>query len=194
MRNEEPPPKRRRLDAIGRLAVAKNTGQCQPSSEASSSSKHARDSSLTGRGSVDGWTSCPLCGKYSKKKYAVGKGIASHLVAIHTPWNPTKLSLKIERRKKEEQQRQVRQTQQQQEQKGGQAEESANTDKGSTEKAPSNMKSPTSHPTKAWKPTSAEREAWDAKVLAILSQLEQQQTSNDPDRQSQKMMTRSGSH
>ena len=43
-----------------------------------------------GRGSLSGWTFCPLCGIYSKKKHALGRGIANHLKDIHTPWNPGK--------------------------------------------------------------------------------------------------------
>lgn len=48
-------------------------------------------SSTRGRGSLSGWTLCPLCEKYSNKKYALGRGIANHLQDIHTPWNPGKL-------------------------------------------------------------------------------------------------------
>lgn len=47
----------------------------------------------TGRGSTAGWTTCPLCNPHPRKqkqqqvrRYALGRGIASHLHAIHTPW------------------------------------------------------------------------------------------------------------
>ena len=46
-------------------------------------------SSTKGRGSLSGWTICPLCnGK--QKKFALGRGISMHLQQCHTPWNPGK--------------------------------------------------------------------------------------------------------
>ena len=46
-------------------------------------------SSTEGRGSLSGWTICPLCnGK--QKKFALGRGISMHLQQCHTPWNPGK--------------------------------------------------------------------------------------------------------
>ncbi|CAJ1951138.1 unnamed protein product [Cylindrotheca closterium] len=184
MSNEEPPTKRRRSDALGRLLG--NGRQCPASTSPvntpfSTPNQSTKLSSLSGRGSLDGWTTCPLCGKYSKKKYAFGKGIASHLLAIHTPWNPTKLSLKIERRKKEEQERQDRRKHQQS-QKYEKSIESSNGNPGfdgnedlitreSNTKVPKLSAAP---PTAPWTPNDAEREAWDAKVLRILSELEHQ--------------------
>ena len=86
--------------------------------------------STAGRGSITGWTSCPLCciqastsydnvvsdthkilrhipsnndvinalsnPKQSKsvKLFSHGRGLASHLHAVHTPWNPGKAELK----------------------------------------------------------------------------------------------------
>ena len=47
-----------------------------------------------GRGSLTGWTVCPLCNKNkSSKKYALGRGISMHLQQVHTPWNPGKAEL-----------------------------------------------------------------------------------------------------
>mmetsp|Transcript_89 Transcript_89/g.124 ORF Transcript_89/g.124 Transcript_89/m.124 type:complete len:454 (+) Transcript_89:107-1468(+) len=43
-------------------------------------------SSRLGRGSLSGWTICPLCPPNRMKKYALGRGISAHLWAIHTPW------------------------------------------------------------------------------------------------------------
>ena len=45
-----------------------------------------------GRGSLAGWTSCPLCNA-NKKTYALGRGISMHLQQVHTPWNPGKAEL-----------------------------------------------------------------------------------------------------
>ena len=56
-------------------------------------------SSKLGRGSLSGWTTCPLCPANRKKQYALGRGIAAHLHAVHTPW-------KIKREKSESLKRQ----------------------------------------------------------------------------------------
>ena len=48
--------------------------------------------STKGRGSLSGWTACPLCnGK--QKKYALGRGISMHIQQCHTPWKPGKAEL-----------------------------------------------------------------------------------------------------
>ena len=48
--------------------------------------------STKGRGSLSGWTACPLCnGK--QKKYALGRGISMHIHQCHTPWKPGKAEL-----------------------------------------------------------------------------------------------------
>lgn len=47
-------------------------------------------SSTLGRGSLSGWTTCPLCPPNRKKQFALGRGISAHLYAVHTPWLPTK--------------------------------------------------------------------------------------------------------
>ena len=105
-------------------------------------------SSSGGRGSIVGWTTCPLCGKYSKKRYALGRGIANHLHAIHTPWNPSKMQVKIRRRQLEESKRQ---------------------DKGQQEEEKREIK------LESWEPSQQEIDDWDSKVLSILRQVEQEQ-------------------
>jgi len=62
-----------------------------------------KTSSSKGRGSLSGWALCPICFLGNKndsltktkstKKYALGRGIAAHLKAAHTPWKPGKLEL-----------------------------------------------------------------------------------------------------
>jgi ankyrin repeat protein len=47
-------------------------------------------SSKLGRGSLSGWTTCPLCPTGRKKLFALGRGIAAHIQAVHTPWNTNK--------------------------------------------------------------------------------------------------------
>mmetsp|Transcript_22088 Transcript_22088/g.63327 ORF Transcript_22088/g.63327 Transcript_22088/m.63327 type:complete len:506 (+) Transcript_22088:102-1619(+) len=56
-------------------------------------------STSSGRGSLAGWTTCPLCPSKSSKRYALGRGIGAHLHAVHTPWKLGKSELK--RREKE---------------------------------------------------------------------------------------------
>ena len=58
----------------------------------------AESSSTCGRGASAGWVSCPLCGRHSQKRYALGRGITAHLHAVHTPWKPGKAELRKRRR------------------------------------------------------------------------------------------------
>ena len=51
-------------------------------------------SSTSGRGSLAGWAACPLCPARSAKRFALGRGIAAHLNAVHTPWKPGKAERK----------------------------------------------------------------------------------------------------
>ncbi|OEU16838.1 ankyrin [Fragilariopsis cylindrus CCMP1102] len=108
-------------------------------------------SSTRGRGSLSGWTLCPLCEKYSNKKFALGRGIANHLQDIHTPWNPGKLVQKIHRRKYE-------------------------TSKREHKDDPSSSLS-SFEPLISWKPTDEEKEVWATNILQILQQIEEQKTA-----------------
>lgn len=54
----------------------------------------ASSSAKSGRGSETGWCRCPLCPANSKKVFAAGRGLAAHLHAVHTPWNPSVKELK----------------------------------------------------------------------------------------------------
>jgi Ankyrin repeats (3 copies) len=85
--------RKRKADAIGRtLAALPENGNedCGVDPD----TKAVR----TGRGSLTGWTTCPLCGDHSRKRYAMGRGIASHLHARHTPWNPNPRKTKKRRK------------------------------------------------------------------------------------------------
>ena len=132
--------RKRKADALGRL----NAGQ-------SDEKKGTIKTVLRGRGSIDGYVSCPLCEKFSKKKYARGRGLSNHIIQIHTPWKPTKMSLKIARRREEERQRQCNNGRQQKKQKVVLDEESKLVERI---------------------PTRQEREAWDEKVLEIIASVE----------------------
>jgi Ankyrin repeats (3 copies) len=52
-------------------------------------SRIGSESNSSGRGRTAGWTQCPLCQTThgSTKQFALGRGIAEHLHAVHTPWN-----------------------------------------------------------------------------------------------------------
>jgi ankyrin repeat protein len=85
-----------------------------------------RTGSTAGRGSITGWTPCPLCSSTlqtiaddpvdklsensvwkiapsshistkSVKLFSHGRGLSAHLHAVHTPWNPGKAELKRRR-------------------------------------------------------------------------------------------------
>lgn len=119
---------------------------------------------ISGRGSEAGWTSCPLCGKYSAKKFALGRGIAAHLHAVHTPWKLSKLAKKIARRKQEEEQRRQRLR-------------SSNADGGNkvshqTKQAKISKQQDGQREPKDYTPTQDEMDSWDEKVLKIVQQLE----------------------
>ena len=141
-----------------------------------------------GRGSRVGYTSCPLCGTYSRKQHVVGRGLAAHLLAVHTPWNPTKLTQKIHRRLWEAQERE-RQTKQrlllrQQQQQQQEVEKNhPPDDDDDAERKEDEKEVPVSIPAatvledlKAYTPTSEQMRDWDEQVLNICRQDEQTHT------------------
>ena len=108
-----------------------------------------------GRGSVSGWTSCPLCGKFSRKRYAIGRGISRHLQDVHTPWKPGKLAQKIHRRKHEASEREKKRRRIQCE------------DNNYNEV-------PSFKPLTAWIPTDEDKKKWSSKMLEVLQEVEAQ--------------------
>lgn len=109
-----------------------------------------------GRGAVAGWTPCPLChheGGVTKshKVFAAGRGLAAHLHAVHPPWQPP--SKAEVRRRSRKRQRQAHRA----------ASPASHID--STIDA-------TNATTTGWEPTAVERQAWDARVLALVQQAE----------------------
>jgi hypothetical protein len=138
--------RKRKADALSRVAGAGTIGK--------------------GRGSMAGWTSCPLCGDVSKKKYSIGRGIASHLEAIHTPWKPSKLALKIQRRVRE---REARRRLQQQE-------NNQQQDESSSPKAEDDMIR-----TEPWEPTQQEVNEWNQQILEICKETEENAAREDDD-------------
>lgn len=84
---------KRKADALGRVAAAAAVA----TTESGNTTTQNRPTK-SGRGRWTGWTLCPLCGRHSTKRFALGRGIAAHLHAVHTPWNmPSK---KMEKRTK----------------------------------------------------------------------------------------------
>jgi ankyrin repeat protein len=127
--------RKRKADSLGRIASAVATG---------------------GRGAVTGWSTCPLC--VSQKRYALGRGIATHLHAVHTPWNPGKAEKK--KRKRMAERRRA-------EQKRKTARNDDNSDKLKTieeQKLADDRES--------WEPTQQEIDEWDETVLKIVAELE----------------------
>jgi ankyrin repeat protein len=123
--------KKRKADVLGRL------------SESSASS---------GRGASAGWTTCPLCGRHSQKKFALGRGIAAHLHAVHTPWKPGKIERKKKRRLE---QRSL-------------AEAARRHEEASSFIPESNQTND------EWIPTEQQIDEWNQKVLKIITELEAQ--------------------
>ena len=137
--------RKRKADALGRLAESSSLSRLDPSTKFSA----------TGRGSVTGWTTCPLCGRHSQKRYALGRGISSHLHAVHTPWNPGKVERKKRRRLFER--------------KLAEARRNRAVESGVTQECAEEIQN-----VEKWDPTQKEMEEWDAKVLKIVVELDTQ--------------------
>lgn len=154
--------RKRKADSIGRVAQ-----QQQPTTTKNGTATFTTDDGATintksGRGSLVGWTTCPLCGRHSKKQFALGRGIAAHLHAVHTPWKPGKMERKkrqrVQARRRAEQQRQGKDN---------------NDNGGITDDGPKTLET--------WEPNQQEIDAWDEQVLLIITDLEVvvEDTTND---------------
>ena len=160
--------RKRKADSLGRIGAAS-------SNQATSSTT---TNQTTGRGAATGWTQCPLCcgegdasvskqQQQQSKLYALGRGIAAHLHAVHAPWNPPG---KAERRR----QRRLA------ERRKAEAARRRETHKVE-EKPPDETEVDKQEPvveeshetTTTWEPTPKEIEEWDSTVLQIVSQLEE---------------------
>lgn len=134
--------RKRKSDALGRIH-ATNT-------ETSSNQ-------TTGRGVRAGWTTCPLCGRHSQKRYALGRGIATHLHAVHTPWKPGMIERRKRRRlaeRKAHEQRRHRST-------------CTTEDETASKTIEENL-------VETWEPSSQEINAWEKTVLQIVGELDAQ--------------------
>ena len=137
--------------------------------------------SALGRGSLSGWTHCPLCGNISKKKHAIGRGIANHLKDVHTPWNPGKLAQKIHRRQYERGERERQRSRK----RPRPVEDEVTTatqcidvgNSAETNEADNFSKVVEAFkPLVSWTPTEEEEKAWVVKMMKILRKIEEEQT------------------
>jgi ankyrin repeat protein len=131
--------KKRKADVLSRVA------------EGSTSKK--------GRGAESGWTRCPLCGRHSRKRFALGRGITAHLHAMHTPWNPGSVERKKRSRLLKRQESELK--------------------RNPSSKATIATIEVTPTPLLTWDPTPEEEEEWAQRVIQIASELEAQVKSND---------------
>jgi hypothetical protein len=142
-----------------------------------SAAPSGRNAAVAGRGSISGWISCPLCEIYSKKKYAFGRGLADHLRDVHTPWRPSKLSQKIHRRQHERQQRQ--QYQEQQKKRPRRSKDDDKDDEAAVQSTTKFLSVTKFEPLKAWDPTEEEQITWNERIVQILRQAEEEQSSTN---------------
>jgi len=172
--------KKRKADVLGRLLA----GASSSSGGAHSSSvpPPPPSSSASGRGSRAGWTACPLCGTYSKKRFALGRGIAAHLHAVHTPWKPGAIEMKIRNRKRKRQEAEARRGERRRRTRAEYADtDASDRGDGTIEQERRNKcgdtKTPSVGTRMTWEPTQEEIDGWDSKVLEIIRHLERQQES-----------------
>jgi Ankyrin repeats (3 copies) len=114
--------------------------------------------SSEGRGALSGWVTCPLCAGVSNKKFALGRGIANHLLSVHAPWNPGKAEIKKRRRLLQRKERERRQ----------QGETAAEAD--ASDAVPDDREVVLS--CDPWEPTEREIEEWSNRVVEIVRSLE----------------------
>ena len=120
-------------------------------------------STSSGRGSLAGWTTCPLCPPKSSKRYALGRGIAAHLHAVHTPWKLGKSELK--RREKERVAAQKRR-----ENMGKRS--TKNTARKRKRDKEDNDQPAVEDEETSWTPTEEEIDAWGRRVAELTAQVE----------------------
>lgn len=143
-------------DALGRLATSTSRG---------------------GRGAVTGWTSCPLCGRYSGKKFAAGRGIAAHLQAVHAPWKAGRADKAQRRKRRRLAQMAQRKRAKRRRTTGAEATATSHSeisDNSATTAESLEQGEDCVLPVEAepWEPTDVERAAWDARVLELVQQAE----------------------
>ena len=164
-------PRKRKADALGRLAAARSVTSTVLEDEVKSFKDSdgivlQKDSermvnATTGRGVLSGWTTCPLCGDCSRKRFALGRGIGAHLQSVHLPWNPGTLERKRRRRRRERLERElVRQGKRQKK-----------------DLVTNDAKKTKIEMVESWEPTSDQLDAWESFVLILQQRLEKAATN-----------------
>ena len=167
------------VDSLSRVAATATT----TTTTSSAAQRTSSSTTTAGRGSITGWVSCPLCSQItSKKKYAIGRGLAGHLRDIHTPWNPSKLAQKIHRRKYEKRARQQQKQQHRKRQRPNEEGEEKDNDNDNDKSLISSTtqeeeKVDVFEPLKSWDPSEEEQTSWNLKMVEILKQVETKQKS-----------------
>ena len=133
----------------------------------SSSQNNKKDKVKSGWGSDAGWTHCPWCGEFSRKKFALGRGIVAHLHAVHAPWKPGEMAHQKRRRIAERKRRQAN---------GNRSGGHDTTPVVEEEKKE-----------ETWDPAQEEIDSWNAKALQIVQDLEDRK--NLDEQQEQKSTT-----
>lgn len=140
-------------------------------------------STSSGRGSIAGWTTCPLCPPRSAKRYALGRGIAAHLHAVHTPWKLGKSELK--RREKERMAAQRRRENMDKQSAKKTARKRTRDDRNESDRQDQvdqvvQISKQTQHTCrddandKGWTPTEEEVEAWGQRVAELTARVEEE--------------------
>jgi ankyrin repeat protein len=178
--------KKRKADVFGRRSLVLSSASASVRAGATGISVRVAKASCTsnsGRGSLVGWTTCPLCGPYSKKRFALGRGIAAHLHAVHTPWKqPSKAQQRrLQKRQRHEQQQRSVVTATPTEivvppsiaQSAISLSLTQNTVPNTT-RTQAQLESESSY---SYEPTIGQVEAWEEQVLQIISKLEKEAQS-----------------
>ena len=165
--------------------------------------------STAGRGSIAGWTPCPLCcgsqfkesisheqlkptyvpsnqsilstlsnlkhikSTKSTKLFSHGRGLAAHLHAVHTPWNPTKAELKRRqalRRRWENEHKRLRYNQ---------AVDCESDGERAGKRVKLNHIESTLNGGDRWDPSDDEVNAWNQRVMEIVKLVETESKSGD---------------
>ena len=120
-------------------------------------------SSKGGRGSLVGWTRCPLC--LRNKVFAKGRGIATHFQQVHTPWKPGKAEKRRRRLKQRHYKRQKLENMES-------SNELQNLPAFQMDHWFVNRPKNGDEVDWCWEPTPAERQQWDEQVLAMVQTLD----------------------
>ena len=191
MSSEHEVPLKRKADAISRLAAATSSlaSSCDSSTHRSTTNNNVTTGSTrrkTGRGSDTGWTTCPLCEaqkqwptktKQPPKQFALGRGIAAHLNAVHAPWKQQRPKPKLRQLANDDKPRNADTVENSCSQPRGKRERTDNHSARLTNHDDPQQQQPL-HQQQERQPTQQEIEDWDAQVLQLVADLEERASSS----------------